>query len=49
MVMTPIPEFSDTELAIIRDAVAKRYSKPIEIQLAGHERQLGMTGDGIVH
>ena len=47
--MTPIPDFNDAELATVRAAVAKRYGKPVEIELADHERQLGMTGDGIVH
>ncbi len=38
--MTPIPDFTDAELAIIREAVAKRYGKPIEIELADSELRL---------
>jgi hypothetical protein len=35
--MTAAPDFTETELAIVRDAVAERYGKPIEIQLAEAE------------
>lgn len=35
--MTTAPDFTETELAIVRDTVAKRYGKPIDIQLADAE------------
>ncbi len=35
--MTAIPDFTEAELAIVRDTVAERYGKPIEIQLADAE------------
>lgn len=38
--MTPIPDFTDAELAIVRETAAKRYGNPIEIELADSELRL---------
>ena len=38
--MTQIPDFSDTELAVVRDALVKRYGKSVKIELADSELRL---------
>jgi len=43
--MNPPPDFSDTELTIIRDTLAQRYGKPVEPQLADVEFQLDQDSD----
>ena len=35
--MTAIPEFTEAELAVVRDTVPERYGKPVDIQLADAE------------
>lgn len=43
--MTPIPDFTETELWTVRVAVTERYGKNIELQLADSELRLdpGLT------
>ena len=57
--MTPIPDFTDAELATVRannsaparevyDDLQQCVTVLLQVQ-ADHERQLAMTGDGIAH
>jgi len=43
--MNSLPDFSDKELKIVRDALARRYREPVEPQLADVEFQLDQDGD----
>lgn len=42
--MNPLPDFSDEELKIVRDALANRYRDPVEPQLADVQFQLDKDG-----